>query len=691
MLLVSFNLVFLICLLLFQKAQSDTVAAEIPKVQKDYALFGTSQGLYYWNFEKDPIHIWKDGEVKKILRLSYGTFLLTSKGVYFSDSLKDFKPMNKGLIIKTVKHFKDGQKTFTQEVQELKDLKSDPNNPDNLITCSKDAIFYTTNKGLSWKSFPNPTTTTGIKSVLIFSNPDLQILFSHPFRGVYYKNITQSENWKQLDQGLYKYSRIHEEVSDLTIKKNEAGQYEIFAANNFNPNVYQLNLKEKKWNKIFKFKQDFAVLESLFIKNKHLYIVTNDGLMEYSFEDQSVNKINLEKMIEGMEQRTNSRILSLHLIKDNQVEYSLSDLWLLSAPKNKEYMKTAEGKRGVYMQADAARNKKRLSNIRDIMMATKQNMVTIDMKDDFGSLRFKPDSEMLKKMGRVENPLDLDHFISFMKHKNIYLVARIVTFKDKVLYHYNNYHFAIKDSKTGKPWKGVEKRGGVWKEKAEYWVDPYSEKVWEYNIEIARELIKRGFDEIQFDYIRFPTDGDNLHTAFYPSKDAGMDKESALISFLSYARENIQAPISVDIYGANGWHRTSARTGQDVELLQKYVDVIAPMYYPSHFSSDFLYFAPYDKRPYRIYYYGNFRNYYIGRKNVVIRPYIQVFKLNISYDKKYYGPSYISNQVKGVNNSLNMGYTFWNPATRYSILLDSLNLGKMAILNKKNLKDEESD
>jgi hypothetical protein len=293
------------------------------------------------------------------------------------------------------------------------------------------------------------------------------------------------------------------------------------------------------------------------------------------------------------------------------------------------------------------------------------------MKDDFGNLRFAPKNELLKKIGAAKDPVNLEQLVAAARENGIYLVARIVVFKDKELYKYNNHQFAVKDKGTGVPWRGVEKD----KIYNEHWVDPYSEKVWEYNIEIAKELVASGFDEIQFDYIRFPTDGANLYRASYPHQDKGMDKESALISFLTYARENISTPISVDIYGANGWHRTSARTGQDVELLLHYVDVICPMYYPSHFSSGFLHYKPYDERPYRIYYQGSLRNYYIARKSVVIRPYAQAFKIKVSYDLQYYGENYIRNQVNAVDNSINMGYTFWNSGSKYDILLSTY-LGK---------------
>jgi hypothetical protein len=180
--------------------------------------------------------------------------------------------------------------------------------------------------------------------------------------------------------------------------------------------------------------------------------------------------------------------------------------------------------------------------------------------------------------------------------------------------------------------------------------------------------VARGFDEVQFDYIRFPTDGENVDAASYRWRDPGMDKESALASFLRFARENIAAPISIDIYGANGWYRSGVRTGQDVELLVKYVDVICPMFYPSHFEQGFLAQAPAEDRPYRIYKMGVLRNAFIARKKVVIRPYVQAFFLNVSYDRAYYGPDYVRREVEGVRDAMNAGLTFWNNAGRYDDL-----------------------
>ena len=195
-------------------------------------------------------------------------------------------------------------------------------------------------------------------------------------------------------------------------------------------------------------------------------------------------------------------------------------------------------------------------------------------------------------------------------------------------------------------------------------MDPYSEEVWAYNVAISQELIARGFDEIQFDYIRFPTDGYNLSDASYRFRDNNMNMESGLISFLRYARENIQAPIGIDIYGANGWYRSGARTGQDVEMLSHYVDVICPMFYPNHFEQNFLDYAPAAERPYRIYYFGGYRNSLLARNKVLIRPWVQAFYMNVSYDRIYYNKDYVKRKFS-VFEILNMGYMYWNNSGRY--------------------------
>ena len=158
----------------------------------------------------------------------------------------------------------------------------------------------------------------------------------------------------------------------------------------------------------------------------------------------------------------------------------------------------------------------------------------------------------------------------------------------------------------------------------EYWVDPYNPFVWSYNVAVAEELQRRGVDEIQFDYIRFPSDG-NLSTIRYRHRREGMDMIDALESFLAMARQSIHIPISTDLYGYSTWHRMGNWIGQSTEMLADYVDVISPMYYPSHFPRDFMKNEPYLQRARRIYQEGTLRARAVVDGRSLIRPYVQAF------------------------------------------------------------------
>jgi hypothetical protein len=369
---------------------------------------------------------------------------------------------------------------------------------------------------------------------------------------------------------------------------------------------------------------------------------------------------------------------------------NLSELWLLAggvppAPPR--------GREGLYLPVNHAMDSGSLKPYLDIISERKLDMIVIDMKDDYGRLRFTPVNPAIGEKGRVFRPLDIDSLLKNLKSLGVYTVARIVVFKDPVLAAKEGGKYAVWDSRNSKPWAGyydsTRKQADISGEDRkndhivilpaddpdyavirtfydERWVDPYSEEVWEYTAAVAEELHRRGFDEIQFDYIRFPTDGANLGDARYRWQENGMDMESAILSFLRHIRSRVKAPISIDIYGANGWYRTGARTGQEVELLAPWVDVICPMYYPSHFEQDFLAQDPPEQRPYRIYFQGTLRTARIGRGRIIVRPYVQAFYLNVSYDRKYYNADYVRLEVEGVRDAGRPGFTYWNNSGRYA-------------------------
>ncbi|MGA2545899.1 MAG: putative glycoside hydrolase [Rectinemataceae bacterium] len=674
----------------------DAPSSSVPQV----FLAGYDAGLYRIEGGGErALPLWLDGEVRKIIKSSEGWYFLTSLGVLYSSDLGVFEDRSSGLPVKTYKRFDGGRKSFTTETQDLKDLEIDASDPQTLATCTKDASFVSRDGGKSWKSYGSPVDTTGLKAVSLAPYPgsgESALWASHPIKGLFVRKLV-SGGWASANAGLAMIlgTTSVEEIADIAPGRGGA----VWASDSFIPRVYKMDAKAKAFATVWAESSDFGCAESLDpLPDGSLRFVA-DGYVA-RLDPGSGKAENDERA--AMVARTAARAkpdwqcLCVSWTEEGR-QSSLSELWLLTFKDRKPYRAQAENRRALYLTTGFVVHPASRAKYDSIMDARRLDSVVVDMKDDYGHLRFEPRDPLLRKVGKVSSPLDVEAFVREWKAKGRYLIARIPVFKDGVVYKYDGGRYAVRDSGSGEPWQGynlVKKgaapalfapKGGAVSEEGppppqpfqtadpqderaliqEYWVDPYCEEVWAYNVAIANEMVSRGFDEVQFDYIRFPTDGANIGQASFRWKDAGMDKESALASFLRFARDNIAAPISIDIYGANGWYRSGVRTGQDVELMAKYVDVICPMLYPSHFEQGFLAQTPATDRPYRIYKIGALRNAYIARKKVVVRPYVQAFFLNVSYDRAYYGPEYVKREVAGIRDSINLGLTFWNNSGRY--------------------------
>lgn len=672
-------------------------------------LIAADSGLFrIWpNGTLEPL--WTEGKVTRILRTEYARseadgipsqqvkwYIVTSKGILSTEDLRTFVDCNNGLPFLTIKDYVDGKKSLVRQVQLLKDICADPLDPSILVTATKDAVYLTRDGGASWSSIGSTSkNTAGLKSVAVAHMPvyakdgsitgsELVVFMSHPIYGFSYcfpdaKKIT----WNDVSAGFDQIPTIKQtdEVSDIlpVLCRGADGSFyaEIYCAQSFLPNIYRFNWKTKKAEKLYAGTEQADTIDSLCQVNDALYFTTMGKISAVSLEDGSV----IPPTDEYFEWKSELSLLpdpvNAAFVPPTKNGLSraleLSELWMLNASRSlSAYDKQANGKKAVYISAYQVRNMTGIEKYKKIVQKNKLNAVVVDMKDDYGLLRFTPNNPMLKEKGYVtQYKIDVEQFVSEFKKDDVYLIGRIVVFKDKHLASYDKGQYAVWNKATGAPWVGTrgseeikDANGNVTGKKTLYydenWVDPYSEEVWEYNVEIAKELIERGFDEIQFDYIRFPTDGLNMSSATYRWRDEGMDKESALASFLAYARKNIDAPIGIDIYGANGWYRSGTRTGQDVELMSEYVDVICPMFYPSHFEQNFLEYKPYEERPYRIYFYGTYRNTVIGRNRIIVRPWVQAFYMGVRYDKAYYDKNYVLREIFGVRDGANRGYMYWN-------------------------------
>ncbi len=664
-------------------------------------LAGTDNGLVRIEGKKTT-RLWEKADVRKIIHSGAYWYFLTGAGIYASSDLSSFEERNTGLPVKVIKLLDNGQKTFSREIQVLKDLEAHPTNPLILVTATKDAVYLTRDGGMNWKSMGLNSITSGAKAVSVLDLPDsagklqLTILMSHPIYGVSWcQPDAKSPGWVEMNTGLEKVPSIRwpDEVADMvTVSANNS--IELYASQTFMPRIYKLDWAAKKFVPVWSGSNYIDTIEGLAFTGNSLLFTSPENIREIPLNPAVPTKASTTltdwdsafSLVPG-------NILCAWIpesLTNHRGSLSLSELWLLKpAERSGAYTPLANLKKGNYLPVHQVTTIEGYDAHIKTLKDNKLNMLVVDMKDDVGFIRYNSRDSLVLQKGKMRTGIDVEPFVKKAKENGIYLVARIVVFKDKSLASWGSSRYAVWDKAEGKAWQGymnvVQKipastegtaalTENVKKNIEEYWVDPYSEEVWEYNIAIAKELVSRGFDEIQFDYIRFPTDGDNLDNASYRWKDTGMDKESALMSFLSYARAQIAAPISIDIYGANGWYRTGARTGQDVELLSRYVDVICPMFYPSHFEQDFLAQDPAQERPYRIFYYGTYRNTIIARNHVIVRPWVQAFYLNVSYDRTYYNPDYVQKEIYGARDSINQGYTYWNNSGRYGDLRPDIEL-----------------
>ena len=634
-----------------------------------------------------------DVRVERIMRTDERWYFLTDRGVMSSASLKKFVEKNEGLPYLTVKSFKDGQKSIERKAALLKDIAFDPFDHTIMVTATKDEVFLSRDSGKSWASIGSSSTrTAGIKAVAVchmrtwdsagdVAGTELVAFMSHTIYGFSYIRLDAANpKWVDVSSGFSAMPSMSQvdEIADIlpvVCRDADGSLYaDIYCSQTFLPNIFRFDWQGRKAVKVWQGDEPCDTIDALCQSGSHLVFSTPGRLMQLSLTDGTVEPL------EGFDAwcdklaSAGPTVNAAYVPKEaSGVGYplQLGELWLLHPDAiRSDWAQAANNKKSLYASVYQLRNDAGIRKYRSLLSANKLNSIVIDMKDDYGLLRFEPESALLRQKGKVtQYKIDVDKVVSSFKADGVYLIARIVVFKDRNLASYDGGKYAVWNERTGSPWQGkriteVQTDDGQTVQSVslydENWVDPYSEEVWQYNVEIARELVRRGFDEVQFDYIRFPTDGVNLAQAHYRWRDEGMDKESALVSFLSYARENIAAPIGIDIYGANGWYRSGTRTGQDVELMSEYVDIICPMFYPSHFEQSFLDYRPYEERAYRIYFYGSYRNTIIGRNRIIVRPWVQAFYMNVRHDRQYYDKTYVLREVFGVRDGVDRGYMYWN-------------------------------
>jgi hypothetical protein len=289
------------------------------------------------------------------------------------------------------------------------------------------------------------------------------------------------------------------------------------------------------------------------------------------------------------------------------------------------------------------------------MGAAGLNLAVLHVKDPTGQLAWRSDNLIAKNMGASSPKAPLETAIRILKQKGIWTAAKLDVFQDTLLVT-GRPEMGIKDSQTGTLWAD---RKGL------HWANPYDRRVWDYTISLCLELIEIGVDEIQFDYIRFPSDGD-LSTIEYPVVLPDVSREECIGKFLAYANSQLKPSgilISVDLFGMTAWKTDDFGVGQVLEQITPHVDVICPMFYPSHFPANFLGYEDPAQYPYRIMKLSleEMRK----RTGKEIRPWIQGF---------WYTPKEIIAQWQGATENNIQSWAVWNPSGRYARTFEALEI-----------------
>ena len=340
------------------------------------------------------------------------------------------------------------------------------------------------------------------------------------------------------------------------------------------------------------------------------------------------------------------------------LDYSAQD-------KSDEYPDNPRVKvRGIYLTIHSASGS-RLDSLLEMAKRTSINAFVIDVKDDNGHMLFptKAAEKFAPKANEKAPIKDISALMKKLKDNGIYTIARIVTFKDPV-YTETYPDKAIIDKRTGKPHTNND---GL------RWASPYDRQLWEYDVAVAKEAAEVGFNEIQFDYVRFPASNGGKLDSVLDYRNAGNETKPQVIqNFLKYAYKELSpyhVYIGADVYGLVGSVTDDMGIGQYWEAISNVVDYICPMMYPSHYANHTYGLPVPDAYPYETIYHST-KDSLLRNNNIetpaIIRPWIQDFTASWVKGHIKYGDAEVRAQIRAMEENGIDEFMLWNPNNRYT-------------------------
>lgn len=327
--------------------------------------------------------------------------------------------------------------------------------------------------------------------------------------------------------------------------------------------------------------------------------------------------------------------------------------------------------RGIYISGPMAGSTELFQNILDSAAGTEINTVVIDFKDDQGRITCPVDSPVASEIGACRPYVqDMKELIASLKERGLYVIARVVAFRDPWLAEIKpEWSLHLADGSLYRDRQGMA------------WVDPYRKEVWDYLVEVGTEAKEAGFDEVQFDYIRFSTEGTMRDVVFDEAVTGGRSKTDVITEFVKYAYENLASQglfVSADVFGTIiGSDIDAQAVGQVYTEMAKHLDYICPMIYPSHYGPGNFGLEHPDTMPYETVLEALKKSQMVMDQaaeadghvssQAIVRPWLQDFTASYLGEGNYipYGYNEVQRQIQAVKDAGYDEWMLWSAANRY--------------------------
>lgn len=311
--------------------------------------------------------------------------------------------------------------------------------------------------------------------------------------------------------------------------------------------------------------------------------------------------------------------------------------------------------KAVYLPGTSAGVSETVDELIELIDSTELNAVVLDIKE--GIVFYDTRVEFFRDAGTVEPTFDAAELLKKFQDRDIYVIARLVVFNDSLVAEARQ-DLAVKDV-AGEVWRDAN--GAAW-------VDPFKEELWTANIDLALEAAELGFDEIQYDYIRFPSDGD-LSTAEFSGEYSEASRVGTIASFLEASKAILEptgVKTAVDLFGYIAFVNDDQGIGQNMETIAPLVDYMCPMIYPSHFTPDSIDVGgepnnfPGDVIAIAL----DLSKAKVPGMELKIRPWLQDFDIGAEGMRDYETEDIVA-QIDATEDAGASGWMLWNPGATY--------------------------